>query len=73
MAEFCSECTPFEYPDIDLVQIALDLSPGRSESFICEGCNNRAVYKDEEGRLYLAKQEQGQIKLHPTTIEQLIK
>ncbi|GAB3179475.1 hypothetical protein GCM10027291_45740 [Telluribacter humicola] len=73
MAEFCSECTPFEYPDIDLAAIALDLSPGRSESFICEGCNNRAVYKDEKGGLYLAKAEDGVIKLHPVIIEQLMK
>lgn len=73
MAEFCSECTQFEYPDIDLFRIALNLGPGRSESFICEGCNNRAVYKDYGGRLFLAKVEHGKIEFHPTIIEQLIR
>ena len=73
MVDYCSECTQFDYPDIDLAQIALDLSTGRSESFICEGCNNRAVYKDEVGRLFLAKQDHGEVKLYSVTIEQLMK
>jgi hypothetical protein len=37
--------------------IALETKRGYSTSFLCEGCNNRAVYKDEEEALYLIKLE----------------
>jgi hypothetical protein len=72
MADYCSQCTPFERSDINLASIALDLKPGRSESFLCEGCNNRAVYKDGDGNLFLAKAEGKEVNLHPVTIEQLM-
>lgn len=75
MAEYCSQCSPFKLNgewDIDLLQIALKLEPGRSESFLCEGCNNRAVYKDEKGLLYLGKQEGKEINLHPVAVEELM-
>ncbi len=74
MSEYCSQCSPFkeegEY-DIDLFEIALNLEQGRSESFICEGCNNRGVYKDEKGNLFLAKNENGETKLINVLIEEL--
>jgi hypothetical protein len=73
VAEFCSLCSPFENQfDIDLVYIALHLERGHSESFICEGCFVRAIYKDENGNIYLGKLEQKEIKLHPVKIEDLI-
>lgn len=54
MAEFCSICEP-NYFDINLPEMALDLEPGHSENILCEGCNVRALYKDESGILFLAK------------------
>lgn len=56
MAEYCSQCSPFKnHFDIDLFQIALKLNRGYSRGFICEGCSNRAIYKDEQGLVYLVK------------------
>lgn len=73
MADYCKVCTPFEGDyDIDFVDIALHLENGHSEGFICEGCNIKAIYKDEEGRLYLAKEIHGEIELEETTIEKLM-
>ena len=74
MAEFCSQCSPFdnEY-DIDIFQIALKLKKGHSKNILCEGCNIRAVYKDEQGLLYLGKLENKEIKLYPIKLEELIK
>lgn len=77
MSEFCSMCSPFKEMggyDYDLAKIALDLNKGRSESFLCEGCENRGVYKDETGRLYLAKEEPlgAPIKLVEVRIEELM-
>ena len=74
MAEFCSQCSPFdnEY-DIDIFKIALKLKNGHSKNILCEGCNIRAVYKDEQGLIYLGKSEKGEIKLNPVTLEELMK
>lgn len=72
MSDFCSQCSPFPESDIDLFKIALHLNNGRSWSFICEGCNNRAIYKDDKGLLYLAKQEGNELKMHPVRLEELI-
>jgi len=33
----------------------------------CEGCYNRAIYKDEEGKLYLLRRD----KLHPVDLDEL--
>ena len=74
MAEYCSQCSPFkEYGkiDINLFKIALKLNRGNSTSFICEGCNNRAVYKDEQGLIYLVKDENGEMKFALINIEKL--
>ena len=57
---------------IDLIKIALKLKNGYSTSFLCEVCKNRAVYKVESGRIYLAKEINGEIELEETTIENLI-
>jgi hypothetical protein len=58
--------------DIDLFTIALETKRGYSTSFICEGCNNRAIYKDEEGLLYLVKEEENkELKYYPVLIEEL--
>jgi len=73
MSEYCSQCSPFEEYDIDLFQIALSLDNGRSENILCEGCNIVAIYKDEDGNLYLAKRIQGKITLHHLLIEELLK
>ena len=73
MAEFCNKCSLFEGKhDIDLVRIALKLKKGHSTNFICEGCNVRAIYKDESGNLYLAREVSNEIVLEPTTIEELM-
>ena len=73
MADYCTQCTPFEGgSDIDLAKIALQLKPGHSESFVCEACNNRAIYKDADGRLFLGKAEGNEVNLHPVSIEQLM-
>ena len=74
MSEYCSQCSPFtdEY-EIDLFKITIKLKNGRSESFFCEGCNNRGLYKDEIGKLYLAKKEKDEINLQPVNIEDLVK
>jgi hypothetical protein len=70
MAEFCSICEP-EYFDIDLTSIALELTPGHSIELLCEGCNIRAVYKDESGILYLGRLTGTEISLEPIEIEKL--
>lgn len=62
MSEYCSQCSPFKDRggfDYNLIKIALELEQGHSYSFVCEGCLNRAIYKDEEGRLYLAQLKYG--------------
>lgn|GEM_PF-1296490 len=57
MAEYCSQCSPYKAEhDHDLLALALQLPAGHSTSFLCEGCANRAIYRDEEDRIYLAKQ-----------------
>ena len=72
MADFCSQCSPFdnEY-DIDLFKIALKLQKGASENILCEGCNIRVVYKDEEGLVYLGRLENEEIKLYLVKLEEL--
>jgi len=75
MSEYCSQCSPFKDEqdwDIDLAKMALRLDNGRSESFICEGCNNRGIYKDEVGKIYLAKQKTNTIELVEVKFEDLI-
>ena len=73
MAEYCSQCTPFEgKSEFNLFRIALSLKRGHSVNFLCEGCDNRAIYKDEEGSLYLAKLDGKDVKLYPVKIEELI-
>jgi hypothetical protein len=59
MSEYCSQCNPFvsEY-DIDLHILALKVEPGHSINFLCEGCDNRALYKDEDGKLYILRKEE---------------
>lgn len=73
MAEYCSVCSPFNGEfDINVFKLALRLENGRSESFLCEGCNLRGVYKDDLGNLFLARSEDKEIKLHPILIEDLM-
>ncbi len=72
MAEFCSQCTPLDTVDYNLFNIALNLDRGHSRSFVCEGCDNRAVYKDEEGRLWIAHENgKGDLDWKPVTIDEL--
>jgi len=72
MAEYCSQCTPQKGFDIDLFEISLKLERGYSTAFICEGCNNRAIYKDEQGLIYLVRYEQDDYKYYPLNIEELL-
>lgn len=74
MSEFCSQCADkyFEYPDIKLFKIALSLKKGRSVSFLYESCNNRGFFKDEEGKLYLTKLIEKEVKLFPVTVDELM-
>jgi hypothetical protein len=75
MSEYCSQCSPFKKQgewDIDLIKIALHLKNGHSKNILCEGCSNRAIYKDEEGHLFLAKQVYDEHKLFPVNIEDLL-
>ena len=73
MSEFCSMCSPFEGEyDYDLYKQALHLEIGRSTSFLCEGCNIRGVYKDENRKIYLARVVDGEVKLESVKIEDLI-
>ncbi len=76
MAEYCSQCSPFkEYGgyDFDLLKIAIELERGHSYSFVCEGCLNRAIYKDEDGQLWIYQVQQGtdELKPVPTTVAKL--
>ena len=74
MAEYCSQCRRFEKSfDIDLFKIALKLERGYSTSFLCEGCSNRAVYKDELGLIYLVRFERNDYNYYLVNIEDLIK
>lgn len=73
MADYCSKCSPFEGEfEIDLLKIALRLKNGHSELVMCEGCNIRGVYKDEGGKLYLARAEKNEVNLYPVAIEDLM-
>ena len=74
MTKICSLCTPsLVPPDYDLFRISLNLERGRAFNLTCRVCNIRGIYKDDEGLIYLAKNEPEGIRLHLTTIEQLIK
>ena len=70
---FCSECSPIlEKSEIDLFSIALNLKPMNFKNFYCYGCNNRSIYKDKRNLLFIAKQEQAELKLYPINLEDLI-
>lgn len=74
MAEYCSQCSPFKAQgkfDINLFKIALKFNRGNSTSFICEGCNNKGIYKDEQGLIYLVKEESNELKFTLINIEEL--
>jgi hypothetical protein len=55
-----------------LFKIVLKLKKGYSTSFLSEGCENRAVYKDDKGLLYLAKRIKGEIELFEVSLEDLM-
>jgi len=40
--------------DIDLYRIACRLKRGYMSSFLCEGCNRRAISKEEDGTYQIA-------------------
>jgi len=56
---------------IDLLEIALHLDNGRSKNIFCHSCDIRAVYKDESGRIYLAKMIDEEIQIRLVRIEEL--
>jgi hypothetical protein len=74
MSEYCSQCSPFkslgEY-DFDLFKMAVKVKRCRSISFVCEGFNNRAIYKDENGNLFLVKKEEGEMVFYPVNLVKL--
>lgn len=72
MAEYCSKCTPFFEADYKLFWIALKLKKGRSFNVLCEGCNVVAIYKDENRKLYLGRKVDGEVKLEPVNIDDLM-
>jgi len=56
MAEYCNKCTPTKQrPDYYLFWIALFMPKDTEEAILCEGCNVRAICKDEKGKIYLVK------------------
>ncbi len=72
MAEYCSQCSPFDNEfDVDLFKTALKVKRGHSIDFICEGCNNRGIYKDEKGLIYLVKLENNELTFHLVNLENL--
>lgn len=70
MADFCSKCEE-KYFDINLTEMALEVKRGYSFNFLCEGCDRCCVYKDEEGRLYIGHEVDGEIDLREVSIEEL--
>jgi hypothetical protein len=62
----------FDEPDHDLFKIALSLEPGRSATFLCEGCDIRGVHKDEEGHIYLVRDVEGEMEFERVEVETLI-
>lgn len=74
MAEYCSQCSPFKEEgefDFDLFKLALKVKRGHSLNFLCEGCNNRGIYKDEQGLIYLVKDENRELIFQHVNIEDL--
>ena len=72
MAEYCSQCSPFENEfDIDLFRIAIKVKKGHSINLLCEGCNNKTIYRDEDGLIYLVKDENTEMKFYPIKLEEL--
>ena len=73
MAEFCSQWDD-KYGlgnDYNLPEIALKLKRGRSVNILCEGCNIRTIYKDDDGFIYLGRVEENEIILQKVSIEEL--
>lgn len=54
--------------------MAIKLRKGHSYDFLCEGCSNRALYKDDEGQLWIYQAQDGtnELKPVPVTIAKLI-
>lgn len=74
MAEYCSDCCS-NYgmkADINIFRIALRLRRGQKIDFVCEGCENRGLLKDDRGKLFLLKQEGKDIVMHPTNLKNLL-
>ena len=70
---YCSRCSPLPYAYFyDLCLMALYLKIDESRIFSCQVCEYRGIYKDEKRRLFLAKPEDGEIKLYPVHFDELI-
>ena len=59
MADFCTNCIESVFPegtppDIDIEAIIESLKPGQYVQCLCEGCELRAVSKDEDGTIKYA-------------------
>ena len=67
MVEYCSQCNVTGEFDIVLHKIALEVEEGHSIYFLYEGCNNMAINKDDEGKLYLLRKS----KLYPVNFDEL--
>ena len=74
--KYCSACHNKRHEgnwDYDLFKIAIDLDRGRSLSFLCFGCSNRAIYKDHDGNLYLSKVNHADsLEMHEVSITDLM-
>lgn len=58
MAEYCTICFDEDIStgyDFNLYEIAKKLKVGYTKTFLCEGCNRRAISKDEHGELELGR------------------
>jgi len=53
------------------MKIAINLRRGYSQSFLCEGCNIRGIYKDENGNLFLGRDVDGKIVEEPVNLDEL--
>ena len=61
MAEYCSDCAPFDGYDINLFKMALKLKRGYEKRILCEGCY-----------LFLIRLEEGVTTEEAVTQESLI-
>ena len=63
MSEYCSSCYEEDIHsgiDINLYDMAYELKKVYMMSFLCEGCNRRAISKEEGGTYQIAREVKGE-------------